>query len=254
VNGEKIRILHLTDPHLFARADGELRGTVTATSLQQVLQHYRGGNWRAERVIITGDIVHDDSEGAYQRFHDVLSPLKMRMHCLPGNHDVRALMLRVCRQPPFSYCATEEIGNWLIIALDSCVTDAAGGRVADTEMQRLADAVAGSEAQHVMVCLHHPPVPMGSAWLDSVGLENGEEFLRHVKSLERVRLVVFGHVHQAYDETLDGLRLIATPSTCSQFLPGSDEFAVDSRPPAYRRFTLDADGNCETEVIWVDDA
>jgi Icc protein len=253
VNGDKIRILHLTDPHLFARADGKLRGTETATTLQRVLEHYRNGDWQAQRAIVTGDIVHDDSDGAYERFRDALVPLKMRIHCLPGNHDIRSLMRDVCQRPPFSYCATEELGDWLIVSLDSCVTDVAGGSVPAEEMQRLADAVAGSKARHVMVCLHHPPVPMGSAWLDSVGLSNGEEFLQHVKSLERVRLVVFGHVHQAFDERHEGVRLIATPSTCSQFLPGSDEFAVDSRPPAYRRITLDDEGNCETEVIWIDD-
>ncbi|MBT8093146.1 MAG: metallophosphoesterase [Gammaproteobacteria bacterium] len=253
VVGDKIRILHLTDPHLFAASDGELRGTATAASLARVLEHYQDSGWRAERTIITGDLIQDDSEAAYERFRDSLLPLNMRMHCLPGNHDVRALMRRICRQPPFSYCATEEIGNWLIVALDSCVSGVAGGRVGEAETQRLAGAVADSSADHVMVCLHHPPVPMGSAWLDTVGLDNGEEFLRRTERLERVRLVVFGHVHQAFDEQRDGIRIIATPSTCSQFLPGSDEFAVDERPPAYRRLTLHANGSCETEVIWVDD-
>ena len=49
------------------------------------------------------------------------------------------------------------------------------------------------------------------------------------------------------------MRIIATPSTCRQFLPGSDDFAVDNRPPAYRRITLLDDGSCETELIWVDE-
>ncbi|MBT8087240.1 MAG: metallophosphoesterase [Gammaproteobacteria bacterium] len=244
--------MHITDPHLFARPDGELRGTATAASLARVLGHYQDSDWQAERALITGDIIHDDSEVAYRRFRDALLPLDMRMHCLPGNHDVRALMLEVCREPPFTYCATEEIGNWLIIALDSCVSGTAGGSVAEAELQRLTDAVAGSSADHVLVCLHHPPVKMGSAWLDSVGLANAEEFLRHVEALGRVRLVVSGHVHQAFDEVRNGIRIITTPSTCSQFLPRSDVFAVDNRPPGYRRLTLDTEGNCETEVVWVD--
>jgi len=36
-------------------------------------------------------------------------------------------------------------------------------------------------------------------------------------------------VHQALDQNWEGLRMIATPSTCSQFKPGSDEFAVDNQ-------------------------
>ena len=46
--------------------------------------------------------------------------------------------------------------------------------------------------------------------------------------------------------------LLATPSTCAQFLPNSDEFAVDPRPPAYRTFELRADGSLLTEVVWVE--
>ena len=125
--------------------------------------------------------------------------------------------------------------------------------MATEEMNRLSDIVGKSAAKHVMVCLHHPPVPMGSTWLDTVGLENGAEFLQKRSSLGRVRLVVFGHVHQAYDEEHQGIRIIATPSTCRQFLPGSDEFALDDRPPAYRRITLRGDGGNDAELVWLDD-
>ena len=87
---DSIRILHLTDPHLFADAGGELRGTVTQDSLQQVLDHYNAGDWNAERALITGDLIQDDTAEAYDRFRELLLPLNMRMHCVPGNHDVSA--------------------------------------------------------------------------------------------------------------------------------------------------------------------
>ena len=61
-------------------------------------------------------------------------------------------------------------------------------------------------------------------------------------------------MHQAYDRFHDGIRVVGTPSTCRQFLPDSDEFAVDDRPPAYRRMSLLPDGSMETKVIWVGDA
>ncbi len=175
----------------------------------------------------------------------------MRMHCVPGNHDVRDTMRAICSMPPFSYCAYEEIDDWLLIGLDSCIVDDAGGQMAATELDRLTETVSDSAAKHVMVCLHHPPVPMGSEWLDTVGLRNGEELVDRMKSLGRVRLAVFGHVHQAYDQAHDGIRIIATPSTCRQFKPHSKEFAVDDKPPAYRRITLRADGGFDTKLIWV---
>jgi 3',5'-cyclic-AMP phosphodiesterase len=45
--------------------------------------------------------------------------------------------------------------------------------------------------------------------------------------------------------------MLATPSTCAQFLPKSDDFAVDQLPPAYRTLELRADGSLLTEVVWV---
>jgi len=217
-----------------------------------VLDHYADNDWRAERAVITGDLIQDDSAAAYDRFRELLLPLNMRMHCVPGNHDVRHLMRKVCCAPPFSYCAFEEIGDWLIVGLDSCVRGSAGGRVGADELERLADVVAQSPSSHVMVFLHHPPVAMGSAWLDSVGMQNGEEVLHYLEALQKVRLVVFGHVHQPYDAVHSGIRVLATPSTCRQFLPASEDFAVDNRPPAYRRISLLPDGTCETEIIWID--
>jgi Icc protein len=92
---------------------------------------------------------------------------------------------------------------------------------------------------------------MNSRWLDEVGLENAGELVTRLNALERVRLVLFGHVHQAYDEQHGNVRIIGTPSTCTQFLPASDTFAVDDRPPAYRRVVLAADGTFDTELVWI---
>ena len=237
--------------HLFAGSDGELRGTNTQDSLERVLAHYEASEWVAHRVIVTGDLIQDDTAEAYERFRDLLLPLNLRIHCVPGNHDVRDLMRPVCSRPPFSYCAYEEIGDWLIVGIDSCITEHAGGEVSPEELERLSDIVLRSPAKHVMVCLHHPPVPMGSKWLDTVGLRNGNDLLERLRTLNRVRVATFGHVHQQYDAEHEGVRIIATPSTCRQFEPGSDDFAVDENPPAYRKITLSSDGSVEAELVWV---
>jgi Icc protein len=250
---ESIRVLHLTDPHLFAEATGDLRGTVTQDSLQRVLDHYEAGDWRADRALITGDLIQDDSAEAYDRFRELLLPLNMRMHCVPGNHDIRDLMRPICSRPPFSYCAKEEIRDWLLLGLDSCIKGNAGGEIAPEEFDRLEQIISESPAKHILVCLHHPPVAMGSTWLDTVLLKNGDELLQRLQATGRVRLLVFGHVHQPYDAEHLGIQVIGTPSTCSQFKPGSVDFALDDRPPAYRRITLNSDGSSSSELIWVEE-
>ena len=249
-----MRVLHLTDPHLFADKSGELRGTVTWDSLSRVLDHYQTSDWRAERVFVTGDIIQDDSADAYRHFVDALSRLGLPVHCIPGNHDVRPLMQSLVSAVPFDYCASIEHWPWLVVGIDSCVDGHPGGCVSDEELARLDTEIEGSDAEHVLVCLHHPPVEMNSAWLDTVGLDNRALLLSQLAQSGRVRAALFGHVHQAYDQQHGDLRIIGTPSTCRQFLPMSDEFAVDNQPPAYRRLELHADGSLSTEIVWVQDA
>jgi len=103
-----------------------------------------------------------------------------------------------------------------------------------------------------MVCLHHHPVPLASRWLDQVGLENAGEFLATLDRHRNLRAVIWGHVHQAFDALRNGVRLLATPSTCAQFMPRADQFTLDPRPPAYRTFELRPDGTLLTEVVWID--
>jgi Icc protein len=206
---------------------------VTYSSLRSVIDHYCDSDWRADLAVVTGDLIQDDSAEAYAHFRDLLLALGLPVYCVPGNHDVRALMQKVLDGPPFHYCATVEAGNWRIIGIDSCVTGRAGGNIEPAELARLDNEIAGSGAANIMVCLHHPPVAMGSKWLDSVGLDNGDEFLQHVTTSGKVRLAIFGHVHQPYDAIHGGVRIIGTPSTCRQFAPGSDTFAVDDKAPAY---------------------
>lgn len=246
-----VRILHVTDPHLFADPAGELRGTKTYDSLAAVIEHFSASGWQADVVVATGDIVQDDSAEAYVRFRELLEPVGLPVYCIPGNHDVRPLMKAALAEPPFHYCATATLGSWLLVGLDSCRNGYAGGAVSAGEMERLESEVRASAAEHALVCIHHPPVPMHSRWLDEVGLENAAELLARLNALEPVRAVLFGHVHQAYDERHGSVRVVGTPSTCRQFLPASDTFAVDDRPPAYRRVALAADGTFETELVWI---
>jgi Icc protein len=245
-----VRVLHLTDPHLFADRNESLRGTVTYDTLRLVIEHYCQSGFEADLIALTGDIIQDDSAGAYAHCHDLLSPLGLPVLCVPGNHDVRYLMREMLPNPPFSYCGSLTTGNWLIAGIDSCSAGRAGGKIAERELRGMEETIAASSAAHVLICLHHPPVPMHSKWLDTVGLDNGDEFLSRAASSGRVRAAVFGHVHQDYDASHDGIRLIATPSTCRQFLPHADEFAVDDRPPAYRCIELLPDGSIDVELVW----
>lgn len=200
---------------------------------------------------MTGDLIQDDSRAAYERFCELMKPVGLPIYCVPGNHDVRPLMREALAEPQFHYCESAELRNWLITGVDSCIDNDAAGRISDQEMTRLEDVLDRTQAEHVLVCLHHPPLAVGSKWLDEVGLRNGDEFLRLISRAKIVRAAIFGHIHQAFERAYDSVRIIGTPSTCRQFKIASEEFAVDDNPPAYRRISLYPNGSVDTELIWL---
>ena len=63
-----------------------------------------------------------------------------------------------------------------------------------------------------------------------------------------MKAVAWGHVHQPFEGSRRGVRLLATPSTCAQFQPRSDQFVIDDQPPAYRLLTLHSNGAIDTGV------
>jgi len=125
---------------------------------------------------------------------------------------------------------------------------------APAELARLDATLAAHRDRHALICLHHHALPMGSRWLDAVALANPAELFEVLDRHANVRGLLWGHVHQAAEFERNGVRLLSSPATCAQFTPGSDGFAVDVRPPAYRWLDLHADGRIETGVQWVEAA
>ncbi len=249
-----VRLLQISDPHLFADPHGRLRGVPTLESLQRVLAHALACRRGIDAILCTGDIVNDEPAG-YAHFAHLLGELGKPVYCVPGNHDDPVQLHAALAHPPFQVGGHVDVGAWRIVLLDSCVPGRTAGHLADAELRRLQRSLEESE-RHVMICVHHQPVGTASRWLDALGIDNGAQLLELLDTHGhgRVRLLSWGHVHQCFDERRRGVRLLGTPSTCVQFLPLSSEFALDTRPPAYRQLTLLADGTLDTEVVWVEQA
>ncbi|MEO7386848.1 MAG: 3',5'-cyclic-AMP phosphodiesterase [Gammaproteobacteria bacterium] len=247
-----LRILHITDPHLHAQRDARMRGVNTDDTLQATLKHALAGQRRPDVVLATGDLVQDETRAGYERFRDLLGDLKVPVYCLPGNHDDPDVMRQVLSAAPFQFCGVAEHGEWTLVMLNSFAPQDDGGALAPEELDRLERALAEHRTPHCLIALHHQPVPMGSRWLDSVALRNPAELLALCDRYQHVRGIVWGHVHQASDRERQGVRLLSTPSTCAQFKPASDQFALDNRPPGYRWIELQGDGSIVSSVMWVE--
>jgi Icc protein len=246
-----LRILHITDPHLHADRAARMRGVNTDNTLVATLAHALADPCPPDVVLATGDLVQDESRAGYERFRELLGATGLPVYCIPGNHDAPAIMTEVLGAPPFQVGGIARHGTWSLVLLDTYASNDDGGLLAPRELEFLEQSLAGSAAGHCLIALHHQPVPMGSRWLDTVGLRNAAEFLAICDRHAHLRGIAWGHVHQASDRDRRGVRLMSTPSTCSQFEPASDRFALDDRPPGYRWIELHADGSIHTSVVWV---
>lgn len=247
---EDVRLLQISDPHLFADPNGRLRGVNTLASLQRVLAHALASRRGLAGLLCTGDIVNDEP-GGYAHFERLTASVGLPVYCLPGNHDDARALRSALARAPFQVGGHVDQGRWRLVLLDSSVPGRASGHLSTAELRRLREALETTD-RHVMVCLHHQPVPMASRWLDALGLDNAAELLALLERYPTVRAINWGHVHQSFDSYWQGVRLLGTPSTGAQFLPLSSEFAIDTRPPAYRLLNLRADGTLSTELVWVE--
>jgi Icc protein len=138
--------------------------------------------------------------------------------------------------------------HWQMILLDSQVVGVPHGRLSDKQLALLDEKLAQYADRHTLVLLHHHPILVGSAWLDQHTLKDADDFWQVVQKHNNVSAVLCGHVHQDMNVMHHGVRVMATPSTCVQFKPNSDDFALDTTSPGWRELVLKADGQLETYV------
>ena len=250
--GRPLVLLQITDTHLFASAVTKHRGINTQASLDSVLVNAKANaRWPPDAIVVTGDIVHDESQAGYERFRKTLESLGPPAFCVPGNHDDPAVLERYLAAPRVQVCGDTRLGAWRLILLNSFGNGEVAGALGAAELARMERVLEKHPGEHTLICMHHPPVAMGSAWLDNPGLRDAEPFMDLVRLHPQVRAVLWGHVHQELDRHVDGVRLMSTPSTCAQFRPENDEFAEDNRPPGMRWLELNPNGGLTTEVLRV---
>ncbi|MBK1708868.1 MULTISPECIES: metallophosphoesterase [Marichromatium] len=251
VPAQPLRLLHLSDPHLYDQAEGRLLGMRTRHSFEAVLERALASA-PADALLITGDLAHDEAAGGYRLLRDRLEQTRLPCYCVAGNHDHWPLAHEILGHfaPPSGSIVA--LGNWRLALLDSSLPGEVRGHVEPAQLSALGAWLETNQAP-TLVCLHHHPVAVGSAWIDSLGVDNGEALVTLCADHPQVRAILFGHVHQAFAQHIGRLELLAAPATSVQFLKQSRGFALDTRPPGYRELLLHGNGHIETRVIRLND-
>ena len=248
-----MRLLQITDTHLFAAPGGQLHGVTTLRSLEACLAHARRRHLPVDAILVTGDLVQDEP-GGYGALELLLDGLGAPVLLVSGNHDSPDELRRRFRHDPFLVGGVLMLAGWTVVMLDTWYPESARGegRLGTRALRDLDARLEAAKDRDALVCLHHPPVRMDTAGLDSLGLLDAGEFLAVLARHPNVRGVAWGHAHQALDLYRGGVRFMCTPSTCFQFKPRVDGFVADDRPPGYRVIDLGEDGAVTTEVVWLE--
>lgn len=242
-------VFQFTDSHLSADPDVCMRGINTTDSLKAVAALAQSFE-APDALVATGDLSHDGSMASYRRFREVVSRPNIPLRWVPGNHDDAAMM---------AHCAEYQahplrLGKWHIILLDSQVLGAEQGAIDAESLRRLESQLAAADAvsEYVLICVHHNPLRTGARWMDTINLTNGCELLDTLNRHPSARALIHGHIHHDFERVVGRVRVFGTPSTCAQFAPQTEAFAIDTQPatcqPGFRWLKLHPDGAVETGV------
>jgi 3',5'-cyclic-AMP phosphodiesterase len=238
-------IAQISDLHIGVRGSLAYGRFDTADALSHCVQRIRRLDPLPDVVLATGDLVESGGSEEYRRLRELLAPLAMPVHLIPGNHDNRTAL---CREfCDHSYLPPPGIRVYYamdrhplrLLALDTLVPGSDGGALDESQLDWLEAQLAAAPSRPTLIFMHHPPFRTGMNAMDEIALdaESSERLGAIVARHVQIECVVCGHVHRGIDARWHGTRVSVCPSTAYQsildlatgeFEPNSDE------PPAFQ--------------------
>ena len=241
-----LRIIQLSDCHL-PSARGQLyRDCDPYQAVDRLLPAIAA--WRPDLMLATGDLSEDAGHSAYAWLAGRLASVGVPVLAIPGNHDhagrVREHFAASALDAPLVF----DTRGWRLVMLNSAPSGQIAGSLDERQLQLLAESLEGSDAPK-LVALHHQPVAVGSPWIDKYPLLEPQHFWQALAVDQQVKVVCWGHVHQAFSRRLNGVLALSCPSSVSNTRPGSERFSDDGRGGLCRWLELAGDGTVNTGLL-----
>ena len=244
-----VRVVQVTDPHLYRDTDGVLAGISTWQTFRAVLAQIERQHGDFDFLVLTGDLAQDEEFDTYLMLREALGDWLERCRIIPGNHDdpanLRKAFPDLFSQDRGPLTFELSIGDWKIIGLDSHLPGETKGRVGANQLQWLRDELRMDSSTRTLLFVHHPPVAINVDWLDEIGLDGAADLVDVIEASPQIKVICAGHVHQEFAGRIGAVAMYTTPSTCVQFGVRAEK-SFDTRAAGYRTFRLDDD--CHTEV------
>lgn len=216
--GAPMRILHLTDTHLYGDPSARHYDRIdTTAALAGVLTRLEGLR-DIDVVVHTGDASEDGTAESYRLLHEILDPFAASLGAplvvVMGNHDVSSVYSEEI--DPGQHLASRQDrvvqvgGGGRVVVLDSSVPGAGYGHLEPAQLQWLRDVLAEPVAAGTVLAIHHPPLVGATTLLRGLDLDGLDELAAVLEGTD-VRIVLSGHYHHEMNGAIAGIPVHVAP-------------------------------------------
>jgi Icc protein len=177
-----------------------------------------------DAVLVSGDLAEHAADAEYERVRELLAPLPMPVHVLPGNHDAAAAMGGWAP-------GTVDVAGVRLVLCDSTIPGRDEGRL---DVEWLAAQLGDGPA---IVAMHHPPFDIGMPAADEISIAGADRaaLAALLARSPRALRVVCGHTHRAAFATVGGCIAMTCPGVhlTAKLEFGRRGFELVREPPAF---------------------
>ena len=129
------------------------------------------------------------------------------------------------------------IGRWRIVLVDTSIPATEWGRI---DVASLLHRLGPDDGAPTVLALHHPPITTSThPWMR---LEGGDELVAALAARGDVRVVLSGHLHEAFNVVVGGVSYIGCSSSFYSIKHRNQEFILDNGHVGALVLSLNDDG------------
>ena len=258
-----LRVTQFSDTH-FSTSDERSHGGFgynTDETWDALFPHAFASPNPPDLVVVTGDIADRGRVDEYVKAASKLGRIPVPANVCAGNHDFQLPFESVLPRPQLTMSRTLRVADWLFVFADSNFAGREvgpdgrsrdredrihqNGRFGVDEMAWIVETIAGSDAPHAFMWVHHPPYSTGTFKSPAYDREMEELFA----AAPKLRGGGAGHVHT------DAKRVVGDRPVyiCPAFTINIDFDARTLLPPGYRTYEFGDDGSVSSTCHLLDD-
>lgn len=236
-----MKFIHLSDLHLHtaptdpALKDGPKHNELAIADIKQRFAD-------AEFCVVTGDVVADPDEGAYQLARKLYAEMPFPMHFVIGNHDDRRMALEYlpnAKADAHGFVQkVERLSYGVGVFLDTVRPGSSAGEYCPLRQEWLREQLRGLDGEPLFIFFHHAPFATGLVAMDGAGMDEasslalGEILATHTGP----KHLFFGHYHRPMSGMWRGMAFSCLPSMIVQIsleLADREKAGIIFEPPQY---------------------